>query len=281
MLFGCHVSTQGGVEFAPLRGRDLGCEVIQIFSKNQMQWAAKPLGETAVQTFRSGTKTHELRHGLIHASYLLNLASQDDALWEKSIAGLVVEVQRADALGVPWVVFHPGSPKDAGSGWGCERVAQGVARALDETKGLSAGILLETNAGQGAAVGRTFEELRAMMDGVGPNSRLGICLDTCHVFVAGYPIHTEEGYDHTFRRFDETIGLRHLKAFHLNDSKGPLGSNKDRHEILGSGEIGYGAFERLARDLRFEDLPGYLETPGGDENYAREIQLLKEFRAKA
>ncbi|HWG92306.1 MAG TPA: deoxyribonuclease IV [Candidatus Thermoplasmatota archaeon] len=278
MLFGCHVSTQGGVEMAPMRGRELGCEVIQLFSKNQMQWAAKPLGETAVQTFRQGTKTHELQHGLIHASYLLNLASQDDALWNKSIDGLVVEVERAHMLGIPWVVFHPGSPKDCGSEYGCERVAQGVVQALDRTKGLTAGILLETNAGQGACVGRTFEELRAMLDGIAANPRVGICFDTCHTFVAGYPIHTEEGYEETFRRFDEVIGLQNLKAFHLNDSKQPLGSNKDRHEVLGSGLIGLPTFERLARDPRFRDLPGYLETPGGDENYAREIAMLKKFR---
>ena len=279
MLFGCHVSAQGGVEFAPMRGAELGCEVIQLFSKNQMQWACKPLGATNCDTFRTGLKSHGLRQSLIHTSYLLNLASQDDALWKKSVDGLTVEVERAEALGVDYVVFHPGSPKDAGSGWGCTRVAEGIVEVLHRTQGMKAGILIETNAGQGACVGRTFEELRTMLDGVASDPRVGVCVDTCHIFVAGYPIHTREGYEQTFEEFDRIIGLKNLKAFHLNDSKTPLGSNKDRHEVLGSGAIGLDTFRWLATDPRFKDLPGYLETPGGDENYAREIALLKEFRA--
>lgn len=264
-----------------MNGARLGCEVIQLFSKNQMQWACKPLGETQCDTFRRGMKTHGMQQGLIHTSYLLNLASQDDALWQKSVDGLTVEVERAEALGIDYVVFHPGSPKDKGSGWGCERVAQGIVQVLDRTKGMKAGILIETNAGQGACVGRTFEELRTMLDGVANDPRVGICLDTCHVFVAGYPIHTREGYEKTFETLDATVGLKNLKAFHLNDSKTPLGSNKDRHEILGSGAIGLDAFRWLATDPRFQHVPGYLETPGGDENYAREIRLLKDFAGRA
>lgn len=279
MLFGCHVSAQGGVEFAPQRGRDLGCDVIQLFSKNQMQWACKPLGMTQCDTFRMGLTTHGIRHPLIHTSYLLNLASQDDALWKKSVDGLQVEVERAEALGIEYVVFHPGSPKDSGSKWGCQRVAEGIAEVIERTKGMRAGILIETNAGQGACVGRTFQELRDMLDGCSGHPRVGVCVDTCHIFVAGYPIHTREGYDKTFEEFEAVVGLENLKAFHLNDSKTPLGSNKDRHEVLGEGEIGLDTFRWLATDPRFKDIPGYLETPGGDANYAREIALLKEFAA--
>jgi deoxyribonuclease IV len=282
MLLGAHVGITGGVERAPPVAKSLGCDVMQIFTKNQMQWKAAPLKADSVEAFKRLVKESGLGPTLVHCSYLLNCASVEDELWQKSIDGLVVEVERADALGIPYVTFHPGSPKDKGSDWGCKRVGDAVAAALERTKGAKPMILLETNAGQGAAVGRTFSELAAMMQAVpsAQRKRVGICFDTCHVYVSGYDIRSEEGYADTFDTFDNEIGLAHLKAFHLNDSKEGLDSKKDRHAPIGEGKLGLEAFRRLVNDKRFADAPGYLETPGGEESYAAEIQTLRKLVAK-
>lgn len=281
MLLGAHVGISGGVERAPPAARAIGCDVMQIFSKNQMQWKAPTLKPESVAAFKKGVAEHALGPTLIHGSYLLNLASQDDELWKKSIAGLVTELERAEALGIPYVTFHPGSPKDKGSDWGCKRVGEGVSQALEATKGGKAMILLETNAGQGQAVGRTFPELRSMMDAVRVDrERVGVCFDTCHVFVSGYPIHTREGYDDTFATFHNEIGLQHLKCFHLNDSKEGLDSKKDRHAKIGAGKLGLEAFRWLLNDPRFKNVPGYLETPVESElEYADEIATLRKLVA--
>ncbi len=282
MLLGAHVSITGGVENAPPRAKALGCDVMQIFSKNQMQWKAAPLKPEGIEAFKAGLKEHALGPTLVHCSYLLNCASVDDELWQKSIDGLVVEIERADALGIPYITFHPGSPKDKGAEWGCKRVGDAVALAIERTKGTKPMILLETNAGQGAAVGRTFAELAMMREAVpgAARKRVGVCFDTCHVYVSGYDIRTEEGYADTFDTFDNEIGLEHLKAFHLNDSKEGLDSKKDRHATIGEGKLGLDAFRRLVNDKRFADLPGYLETPGGEESYADEIKTLRKLVAK-
>ena len=280
MLLGCHVGIEGGVERAPPVAKKLGCDAMQIFTKNQMQWKASPLKQASVDAFRKGVQENGLGPTLVHCSYLLNLASGDDALWEKSVQGLVTEVERAEALGIPYVTFHPGSPKDKGADWGCSRVGEGVTKALELTRGAKTMILLETNAGQGAAVGRTFRELRGIMDCVQVDKqRVGVCFDTCHVFVSGYPLHTEEGYLDTFDTFQNEIGLEHLKCFHLNDSLAEFDSKRDRHAPIGEGHIGLDAFRRIVNDERFRGIPGYLETPGGEESYAQEIALLRSLVA--
>ncbi|HVL48363.1 MAG TPA: deoxyribonuclease IV [Candidatus Thermoplasmatota archaeon] len=282
MRIGAHVSISGGVRNAPGNGTNLGCEVIQIFSKNQQQWAAKPLDPADAQAFKEGVAAAKLGPTLIHCSYLLNLASPDDALWERSIDGLVVEVERAEALGVPFVVFHPGSPKDKPREWGLERVGFGLAKVLERTKRLRAMVLIETNAGAGNAVGRTFEELAAIIAKAGHHARLGVCLDTCHVFVSGYDIRTKDGYEAMVASFDRAVGLDRLKAFHLNDSKGELGSNRDRHENIGKGLLGEVLFQELLRDPRFKDHPGYIETPyEEDGDYVRDLARLRELREGA
>lgn len=275
MLLGAHIGITGGVERAPPVAKQLGCDAMQIFTKNQMQWKASPLKPESVAAFKKGVQEHGLGPTLVHGSYLLNCASQDDTLWKRSIEGLATEVSRADELGIPYVTFHPGSPKEKGPEWGCARVGEAVAAALDMTKGAKPMILLETNAGQGAAVGRTFAELAAILDVAGDKKRLGVCFDTCHVFVSGYPIHTEEGYDDAFSTFDNEIGLARLKAFHLNDSLAEFDSKRDRHATIGEGRIGLDAFRRLVNDERFDKIPGYLETPGGEESYASEIKTLR------
>ena len=277
MLLGCHVGISGGIEKSPLTAKDLGCDAMQIFSKNQMQWKIPVLKPDVAEAFKANVKSMGLGPTLVHGSYLLNLASTDDALWEKSIGGLVAEVTRAHELGIPYVTFHPGSPKEKGAEWGCKRVGEGVSRVLEETKGMGPMILLETNAGQGAAVGRTFVELAQMMDAVTvEKKRVGVCFDTCHVFVSGYAIHTESGYADTFDTFDNEIGLEHLKAFHLNDSLVDFDSKRDRHAKIGTGKIGLEPFRWLVNDPRFKDLPGYLETPVEETaEYADEIRVLR------
>ncbi len=280
MLLGAHIGIGGGVERAPPVARQLGCDVMQIFTKNQMQWKAPTLTASSVEAFKAGIKEHGLGPTLIHCSYLLNLASQDDDLWDKSINGLAAEVERADILGIPYITFHPGSPKDAGAAYGIARIAAGVTETLARTPGSKAMILLETNAGQGAQVGRTFEELAGMRNAMSTadKRRVGVCLDTCHVFVSGYPIHTAEGYGDTFDTFANEIGLEHLKAFHLNDSLVEYDTRRDRHAPIGKGHIGLETFRRLVNDPRFEGTPGYLETPRGEDGYAEEIALLRSLK---
>ena len=287
MLLGAHIGIAGDwpdkrkgtrtIADAPEVGASLGCDVIQIFSKNQMQWAAKPLSPVLAEQFRKNAKAHLEGPGLIHTSYLLNLASMDDALFAKSVDGLVVEVEREEALGIPWVVFNTGSPKDKGRDWGCARVADGVKQVLDRTKGMKAGVLIETNAGAGNSVGRTFEELDVMLTGIDDKKRSGVCADTCHLFVSGYDIADAKGYETTWDGFDRVVGLDRLKALHLNDSKGALGSNKDRHDLIGKGLLGKDFWKRLVNDKRFETLPGYCETPLGEEGYAADLKTLRGF----
>lgn len=277
MLLGAHVSITGGVENAPPRARAIGCDVMQIFSKNQMQWKVPVLKPESVEAFQAGVKEASLGPTLVHCSYLLNLASQDDALWHKSVDGLVAELERAEQLAIPFVTFHPGSPKDKGPAWGVKRVAEGVAEALRRTKGGKTMVLLETNAGQGAAVGRTFLELAQMMDAVTVDrQRVGVCFDTCHAFVSGYPLHTESGYADTFDTFDNEVGLEHLKTFHLNDSLAEFDSKRDRHAKIGTGKLGLEPFRKLLNDPRFARTPGYLETPVEQESeYADELKTLR------
>lgn len=274
MLLGSHVSIAGGVENAPDNAKALGCDVFQMFSKNQQQWAAKPLTKESAKTFRERLAAHGQGPPLIHASYLLNLASPDEDLWKKSVEGLRVEAERADALGVPWVVFHPGAAKEMGPKWGVARIAEGVNHVLATTKGMKAGVLYETNAGAGSAVGRSFDEIGEMLALSQDKKRTAACLDTCHVFVAGYAIHTEDGYAKTFEEFDDRIGLDDLKCFHLNDAKAPFGSNKDRHEHMGKGLIGAAFWKRLMTDPRFAKTPGYLETE--PEGHAADLAYLRK-----
>ncbi|HUR67660.1 MAG TPA: deoxyribonuclease IV [Candidatus Thermoplasmatota archaeon] len=281
MLLGCHVGISGGLENVPATAKALGCDVFQIFTKNQMQWKHSPLKPESVEGYKAGVKEHGMGPALVHCSYLLNCASPDDALWEKSVNGLVVEIERADALGIPYITFHPGSPKDKGEEWGCKRVGEAISVALSRTKGTKPMVLVETNAGQGKQVGDTFLELAQILDAVSEKKRVGVCFDTCHVFVSGYDIASEEGYEDTFATFDNEVGLARLKAFHLNDSKEGLNSRKDRHEKIGEGKLGAEFFKRLINDPRFKDLPGYLETPVEEtEEYAGEIKSLRKLQKK-
>lgn len=263
-LFGAHMSVAGGLHHAVAAAVEHGCGTLQIFSKNANQWAAKPLQDADITTFKNAVKQAKLKFVTAHDSYLINLASPDDALYRRSIDAFRVEVERAESLGLSYLVTHPG----AHSGSGVEAGIRRVVKALDEVhkscSGFQVKVLLETTAGQGSCLGAKFEELAAMLDDVKDRSRLGVCLDTCHVLAAGYPIHTPEGYAATFDEFDDRIGIKTLKLFHVNDSVKPLGSRVDRHAALGQGCVGLEAFRRLVNDKRFAKLPMILETPKED-----------------
>ena len=276
MLLGAHESTAGGLSEAFARGEADGAEAIQIFVKSSRMWAAKPLDPAEVERFHLEAK----RTGLgatasVHASYLINLGSDEGDLRNKSIAAFADEVQRCNALGVRYLVVHPGSHADAARG------VRNVAAALDEVFARVPGpchVLLETAAGQGSALGRTFEELRDMRDQVRALERVAVCLDTCHVFAAGYDIASSKGYDDLFANFERILGLPLLKAFHLNDSKKPLGCRVDRHEHPGQGCIGGDAFRRLINDARFTNVPAYLELP--PEGNRASLQRLRRMRTE-
>jgi len=265
-ILGAHMSIAGGYYKAVDEARRCGCDCVQIFTKNNNQWRAKVI--TAEESLLFAGRLEELRitNPLSHASYLINLASPNEELWEKSVAGMVVELERADQLGVPYVVLHPGSHTTASEEEGIAL----VARALDEvhrrTLGVKAQCLLENTAGQGSNLGWKFEQLAAILAAVKQPDRIGVCFDTCHAFAAGYPLSDPKDFKATWREFDELVGIERIKAIHLNDSKKEQGSRVDRHEHIGRGKIGLGAFQNLLRDKRFKHVPMYLETAKEDEN---------------
>ncbi len=259
MLLGAHESTAGGLHLAFGRGISDGVEAVQIFTKSSRMWRAKEIAPADAELFRAeATKTGLGTGAAVHAAYLINLGAEAGDLREKSIAAFIDELQRCDALGVPSLVVHPGSHVDPRRG--LRNIAEGLDRTFAAQQG-GAKVLLETAAGQGSALGRTFEELREIRDQCKSPDRVAICLDTCHVFAAGYDLATEAGYDETFNQFDRVLGIELLHAFHLNDSKKPLHCLVDRHEHPGDGHIGQGCFARLVNDERFKQIPGFLEIP--------------------
>lgn len=263
-LFGAHMSVAGGLHHAVEAAVEHECGTVQIFSKNANQWIGKPLSDDDVAVFRKAVKKAKLKFATAHDSYLINLAAPDDALYQKSIAAFADEVERAEALGLSYLVMHPGAHTGSGIDAGVQRVAAGLDEVHKRCPGYKVKVLLETTAGQGSCLGAKFEEIAAILDRVKDSKRLGVCLDTCHAFAAGYEIHTEAGYAATFDEFDDLIGLSRLKLFHLNDSVKPLGSRVDRHAGIGLGCIGTDAFRRLVNDRRFAKLPMILETPKED-----------------
>ena len=283
MNLGAHISAAGGLHQAFARGEAVGCHTVQIFSKNERQWRAKPLLEESIAQFKAEAARSGLGPVMVHGSYLVNLASPNDELWERSIEALADELDRCDRLGIPYLVLHPGAHTGSGTEAGLQRVAAAVDGLFAEGVGGDTVLLLETTAGQGTCLGGTFEELAGMIGLLRRPERAAVCVDTCHIFAAGYDISTPEGYDATFDRLVELVGLDRIKAFHLNDSKGALGSHLDRHEAIGDGQIGLEGFRRLINDPRFCGLPMVLETPksaDGAEDI-RNLTTLRGLRAQA
>jgi len=277
---GAHMSIAGGLHLALERGRRLGCGAVQLFVKNTNQWRLRAIPEDEVSLFREGSRVFPPSFIVAHASYLVNLASSDDALRERSIAGFGEEMKRARSLGIPHIVVHPGSHRGAGAAEGIRLVAGSVDALLAELGSPGPTILLETTAGQGNTLGRTFEELALIIEAVRLPEAVGVCFDTCHVFAAGYDIRTRRAYRETLRRFDEIVGLERLRVFHLNDSLRELGSRVDRHTHIGKGRLGLDAFSFLVNDERFFDRPMILETPKGPDGRLdrRNLAVLRGLR---
>lgn len=277
MLLGAHMSVSGGLSLAFERAQSIGTNTMQVFTKNQNRWEQKPTPAEEIDRWRQAQAATGISPVVSHAAYLLNLGTPDDALWEKSINALIDELTRAEQLDILGVVLHPGAHMNSGEEAGIARIAAGLNRAHAATPGYKTLTLLETTAGQGTTLGYTFEQLRAMLNGAAVPERVGFCLDTCHIFVAGYDIRTPEAYATTIDKFDRLLGLNRLKCFHFNDAKKPLGSRVDRHDHIGTGELGLSTFGFFLNDLRFASTPMILETPKSEDMH-EDVENLKLLR---
>jgi deoxyribonuclease-4 len=269
MRLGAQISTAGGLFKAFERGQDVGCDTVMIFTKSNRQWKAKPLSEDDIRKFRAEDAEYSSIFPVaVHASYLINIGSPDAELREKSYQALKVEVERAEALGIATITFHPGAHMKAGEEAGLENVAGSLGRLLQETEGAETAVCLETTAGTGTTLGYQFEHLAYLLEHSHSEEhpgRLGVCFDTCHVFASGYDFRTAEAYQETMDEFDSVVGLEHIKCFHLNDSKYDLGKRGDRHDHIGEGLIGLDGFSNFVNDPRWSEHPAHLETPKKEE----------------
>ncbi len=275
--FGAHVSASGGVQNAPINARAIGATGFALFTKNQRQWTARPVTDAEAEAFREACAQngYAAEQILPHDSYLINLGNPDDAALEKSRAAFCEEMQRCERFGLDRLNFHPGSHLRAIGEEAClDRIAASINRALECTRGVTA--VIENTAGQGSNLGYRFEHLSYIIDRVEDKSRVGVCIDTCHAFAAGYDLRTAEACDATFAELDRIVGLGYLRGMHLNDAMKPLGSRVDRHAPLGDGQIGWECFRYIARDARFDNMPLILETPD-ESRWAAEIAALKGF----
>lgn len=274
---GAHVSASGGVENAPRNATAIGATAFALFTKNQRQWAAPPLSEQQIEAFRAECHKNGYTAAQIlpHDSYLINLGHPEDEPLEKSRASFLHEMQRCEQLGLDRLNFHPGSHlKKISEEESLRRVAESINIALDKTSGVTA--VIENTAGQGSNLGYAFWHLAYIIDRVEDKSRVGVCLDTCHSFAAGYDLSTEQGCDEVFAEFEREVGFEYLRGMHLNDAMKPLGSRVDRHSPLGEGYLGITPFRYIMQDSRFDNIPLILETPD-EERWAEEIALLKSF----
>jgi len=277
-MFGAHMSIAGGFEKALGIGKSIDCQVIQIFTKNNLQWKAKKITKKECDGFHSLSKKLKIKQAIAHDSYLINLASPSPDQYRKSIEAFFDEVERCEMLQIPLHVFHPGSHSGSGEREGLKKIAQSINLIKKKKRGFNVSLLLETTAGQGSNLGYKFEHLAEIIKRVGEKESLGVCLDTCHIFAAGYDITTERGYHKTFEIFDKLIGLDKVKAIHLNDSKKELGSRVDRHEHIGKGFMGLEPFRLLVNDNRFTGVPKILETPKGSD-LKEDIENLRILRS--
>ncbi|HTB07849.1 MAG TPA: deoxyribonuclease IV [Bacteroidia bacterium] len=274
MMLGVHCSVSGGLQLAFDEAAKLNLDTFQIFTRNQRQWKAKPISEEEKKDFAAAWKLHpEVKAIFAHSSYLINLASADKSLQDKSVGGITDEVKRCHELGLFGAVLHPGAAGEATEHDAMKRIAEGLKEALAATHGSHVKILLENTAGQGSHVGYKFEHTREIMDMVG-SDRIGTCFDTCHAFAAGYDIRTEHEFEEVMKEYDHIIGLKHLHAIHLNDSKGDLGSRIDRHEHIGQGRIGVDAFRFMMK--KFPHIPKCIETDAENNMDEVNITLLRK-----
>lgn len=278
---GAHVSASGGVENAPVNAHTIGAKAFALFTKNQRQWFSAPLSEKSISRFKENCEKYGYGPGQIlpHDSYLINLGNPDPEKLEKSRKAFLDEIHRCELLGIDRLNFHPGSHLKQVTEEEClSTIAESINRTLDKTSRVIA--VIENTAGQGTNLGYRFEHLQYIIERVEDKSRVGVCLDTCHTFAAGYDIKSAEGYEKSFREFDEIVGFQYLKGMHINDSKKDLGTRVDRHDSLGKGFIGEGLFRRIMNDARFDAIPLILETPD-DSIWPQEIAWLYSLQEKA
>jgi deoxyribonuclease-4 len=262
------MSIAEGLDQAPVFGKRVGCDCIQIFTKSNRQWQARPIGDDEAAAFKASCREQDVHPVCAHNCYLINLAASDSALRKKSEKSFAMELDRCERLGLPYLIAHPGAHTGGGEEKGIALIAAALHRLLESTKSYNVGMLLETTAGQGSSIGHTFEQVAQIIGQVcetcsDGERRIGVCYDTCHTFTAGYDIRTPHAYKETFDKFDHVIGLKKLKAFHFNDAKAEFGSRVDRHEHIGKGNLGPEPFKMLMKDPRFRDIPKFLETPKG------------------
>ena len=283
MKIGCHVSIAGGIDNSVVRAGELGCNTMQIFSKNASTWREKILKKDEVESFRENLKNSNINPVFIHTSYLINLASPSDELYFKSINAFLEEMKRADLLLTdPYLIIHPGAHTGAGEEYGVQRIIRALNIILEKSTDLNLKtmILLEDTAGSGTYLGYTFYQLKRMVEGAKDRKKIGICFDTCHAFAAGYDLSHQVGVEQALEEIDKYLGLEQLKVIHLNDSKYPLGSRKDRHMHIGKGYIGLEGFRVLANHKCLKDLPFILETPKSEEkDDLKNIGLVKSLVA--
>jgi deoxyribonuclease-4 len=277
LLLGSHMSIAGGVQKAIERASSIGCTTMQIFVKNNNQWKGAPLKDEDVSTYNNLLAKSSIRPVMAHDTYLINLCAVEDVLLKKSRETLLDEFERCARLGIDLLNFHPGSHMGRGEEEGIKRIAESINEIHRTTPGSRVKSLLETTAGQGTSVGHRFEHLRAIIDLIDERDRMSVCIDTCHIFAAGYDIASEAGYERTFAEFDAIVGLDRLAAFHVNDSKRELGSRVDRHEHIGKGRIGLTGFSHLMNDPRFSRIPKILETPK-EEDMKEDVENMRVLR---
>ena len=273
MLLGVHCSVSGGLENCFAEAEKLNIDALQIFTRNQRQWKAKPIQPEEMQKFSGAWQNSAIKIGFSHTSYLINLASGNDEIRDKSIGALKAEVERCHLLGLKYCVLHPGAAGEQDQHTAIQRVADGLKEVLSVSPDSEVMILLENTAGQGSSIGGNFENLRDIHDRTG-SERIGYCFDTCHAFVAGFDIRTRTGMEDILAKMDNVIGLSYLKAFHLNDSKGKLGSHLDRHEHIGKGELGLEPFRVILQN--FPNIPKVLETPKENDMDIVNLSTLRE-----
>lgn len=278
MLFGAHESISGGVFNAIERGKTATCDIIQMFNKSNSQWRAKKIEQPELDKYFEKIKETGVTVSTSHSSYLINIASPVKDLNEKSYKSLKEEMERCQMLEIPNLVMHPGSHVGTGEESGIKRIIKNLNKLFKELKNNNVCLLLETTAGQGSNLGYTFEQIAEMIDGVKIQNHIGVCLDTCHIFAAGYPIGDPKEYKQTMKKFDDIIGLDKLRIIHMNDSKKEFGSRRDRHEHIGKGHIGIEAFRNIVNDKRLEKIPMILETPK-EEDLKEDIENLKLLRS--
>jgi deoxyribonuclease IV len=276
LLIGAHTSTAGGIHRALLEGKEIGATTIQLFTTNQKQWQGRLLTPEIIDDWQRALQETELYQIMSHDSYLINLGGPNLEILEKSRKAFYEEVERCTQLGISFLNFHPGAALDGDIEDCLNRIIESLLLVRPLLESGTTRLLLETTAGQGSTVGHRFEHLSYIIENLKGQIPIGICMDTCHLFVAGYDIRTSEGWEKTLSEFDTTVGLSFLNAFHLNDSLRELGSRVDRHQPLGKGQIGWESFRFLMTDFRTRHLPKYLETPGGTELWKKEIQQLNE-----